>query len=139
MTAEIPTGANLNKPLVFLVDDDDNILSSLKVILIREYRVLTANNSTKAVVAIRTAHPDVVVLDIRMPEHDGFWVFSEIRKFDAHVPIIFNSAYQDVMSGSDAADIYKPFGYLPKTGNLGDFLDIMRRASKAAGYPKPQT
>jgi DNA-binding NtrC family response regulator len=122
------------KPLIFLVDDDDNVLSSLKVTLGRRYTVATCNNPVQAVREIKAKTPDIIVLDIKMPEHDGFWVFSEIRKFDKKVPIIFNSAYQDVMGQQDLQDAYAPFGHLPKTGNLGDFLALLQKAAKHAGW-----
>ena len=116
------------KPVIFVVDDDENILRALRIALAREYRVVTQNNPIKAVGDVQATCPDVVLLDIKMPERDGFWVFAEIRKFDTQVPIIFNSAYQDVMAPEDAQGTFAPFGYLPKTGRLGDLLELVRKA-----------
>jgi DNA-binding response OmpR family regulator len=125
---EVPPKGKRQKPVVYLVDDDETILRSLRIALASRYMVRTCSKPTRSVVEIKTFQPDVILLDIRMPEHDGFWVLSEIRKFNADVPIIFNSAYQDAMDKKDVGSVYRPFAYLPKSGRLDDLLDTFERA-----------
>ena len=91
------------KTSVMIVDDDESILMSLSIVLRRKYAVQTYNSAERAVAQAREAPPDIIVLDIKMPEHDGFWVFREIRKFNNQVPIIFNSAFQDMVPPEDFA------------------------------------
>jgi putative two-component system response regulator len=65
---------------VLVVDDLEANLSALTTILSLEgYRVLSARNGREALEAIRTARPDVVVSDVRMPELDGFALCREIK------------------------------------------------------------
>jgi len=128
LNVEIPAKGKRKLPLVILVDDDETILRSLRIALSGKYMVRTCNKPVRGVIEVRTYQPDLVLLDIRMPEHDGFWVYSEIRKFNTDVPIIFNSAYQDRVGGTDVQDVYKPFAYLPKSGRLDDILDTFARA-----------
>ena len=59
------------------------------------------------------------VLDIKMRGEDGFYAFREIRKIDPLVPILFHSAYQDVKNAYEIMNVYKPFAYLTKGGDLG--------------------
>ncbi len=116
------------RPVVLIIDDDDTILRALRVAMSRYFDIETCNSAVRGVTLVKTLRPQVVVLDVKMPEHDGFWVFQEIRKFDQHVPIIFNTAYQDAMSKDDVMASLKPFGYLPKSGNLSDFVHLISQA-----------
>jgi two-component system C4-dicarboxylate transport response regulator DctD len=125
-------GSAVARPLIYLIDDDEHVLRSLKLALMRKYDVRTHNEPVGAVFEVRALRPNVVVLDLKMPGHDGFWVFQEIRKFDAHVPIIFNSAYQDSLPAEDVMGAYGPFGYISKGDGLGGFLDMVARAVQAA-------
>lgn len=119
-----------NKTSVMIVDDDESILMSLSIVLRRKYAVQTYNSAERAVQQAHAMPPDIIVLDIKMPEHDGFWVFREIRKFNNQVPIIFNSAFQDMLPPEDMRGSYAPFGYLPKNGNLTEFLEMIAAAAK---------
>lgn len=122
------TSANA-KPVIFIVDDDESVLKALKIILSREYAVRTESRARTAVEAIRGVWPEVVVLDLKMPVHDGFWTFSEIRKFNADVPIIINSAYQDMIPPEDLRDAFRPFASIQKGGSLASFVNIVREAA----------
>lgn len=128
------------KPKVFIIDDDEAVLKSLRLILSRDYVVHTETRPQTAVEAIRRLLPDVVVVDLKMPIRDGFWTFSEIRKFDLNVPIIINSAYQDIVPPDDLRDSFRPFAFLQKGGPLATFVSVIRQAvasragaSRAAG------
>ena len=122
------------KPLVYLVDDDPNILRVLRVVLLRNYLVETCQISGQAVEEIRAKQPDVVVLDVRMPIHDGLWVFAQIRQFDPKVPIILNSAYQSELLPEDVLASFDPFAYLRKNGSLAEFQEVIARAAKQSGW-----
>jgi CheY-like chemotaxis protein len=124
------TGRNdgTSKPKVVVVDDNASFINSLRAVLRLKYEVTTCLDPFSGVEAVRNQQPHVVILDIKMPERDGFWVFREIRKFNAAVPIIFNSAYQDALDNDTLLGGFQPFGYVAKGGDLPAFLDLIARA-----------
>lgn len=77
---------------VLLIDDDKEMTDMLSVILEPNmFAVVAANNSTQGIDLVHQTKPDVVVLDLLMPDMDGWQVCKEIRKF-SQVPILVLSA-----------------------------------------------
>ena len=77
---------------VLIADDDPNVAAQLKPFFEREnYRVLTADNGERALETVWKERPDVLILDIVMPEKDGFAVCREIRERSS-MPILMLSA-----------------------------------------------
>ena len=103
------------KQLILAVDDEQDILRLLNRILESAgYDVVLATNGALALELLEERKPDLVLLDIRMPELDGFQVLGLIRQ-RADVPVVMLSGRGDVMAVHDAlglgADDYirKPF------------------------------
>ncbi|GEL16696.1 response regulator [Pseudonocardia asaccharolytica] len=101
---------------VLVVDDDVQILRALRINLTaRGYRVFTAVGGATALRAAADVHPDVVVLDLGLPDIDGTQVIAGLRGWTT-VPIIVLSARTDsndkVHALDQGADDYvtKPFG-----------------------------
>ena len=77
---------------VLVIDDDKEMTDMLKVILEpNTFDVVAANSSVLGIDLVRQVKPDVVVLDLLMPDMDGWQVCKEIRKF-SQVPILVLSA-----------------------------------------------
>jgi two-component system alkaline phosphatase synthesis response regulator PhoP len=100
---------------VLVVDDDVKTVELVKLYLNRDgYRVLTAYNGVEALRLARESHPDLIVLDLMLPELDGLEVCRTLRK-ESDVPIIMLTAKttdQDKLTGLElGADDYgtKPF------------------------------
>jgi DNA-binding response OmpR family regulator len=119
------------KPKIIVIDDDLQVLHTMTLALRRQYVVLTASEPEAGVKLVLDQDPDVVLCDVKMPRHDGFWVLSEIRKHNTDVPVVFNSAYQETVAQGDVSAIYKPFAYLHKTGEYETFLATLEAAVKA--------
>ena len=80
------------KPYTLLaIDDDPQSLVILSRILTAEYEVLLAKSSARGLELARNSQPDLIILDITMPEMDGFQVLGELRKHPvtASIPVIF--------------------------------------------------
>ena len=106
----------MKKPVVLVVDDEPQILRVMRASLpIRGYEVLTASSGEEALNQLSKQVPDLVILDLAMPEMSGLEVCRRVREFSA-VPIIVLSAKgseSDKVSALDlGADDYvtKPFG-----------------------------
>ena len=80
---------------ILVVDDEKNIVQLARLYLDKEgYRVEAAYDGAQALEKARTVRPDLVILDIMMPELDGLSVAKELRK-SSNVPIIILTARGD--------------------------------------------
>ena len=105
----------MNKPLVLVVEDDrpirNLIVTTLKA---HDYHYLTAENGHSAIIEATSHNPDIVLLDLGLPDIDGTQVIESIRSW-SNMPIIVISARsedKDKITALDAgADDYltKPF------------------------------
>jgi putative two-component system response regulator len=85
MTASIPQAAAaqtaLKRPTILIVDDEPSVRTFLNRLLLTEnYNVVTASDGHEALRAVSADAPDVVLLDINLPEIDGFEVCRRIRR-----------------------------------------------------------
>jgi len=108
----------MNMPAILLVDDEPNIVMSLEFLMRKNgYQVGIARNGTEALAALAETPYDLVLLDVMMPDVDGYQVCRQLRQRPdrAATKVIFLSAKSqpaDVQKGYDAgADLYipKPF------------------------------
>lgn len=120
-------------PIRVLTIDDDPAMTELLTLLlqIHQFDAITANNGHDGIALVKTAAPDIVLLDMMMPQMDGWQVCEEIRKF-SNVPIVVLSALNNpamVASALDAgADDYliKP---VPSSILIAHIKNLVRRSS----------
>ena len=100
---------------VMIVDDDANIVELIRLYFEKEgFTTVTANNGKKALELFKSEAPSIVILDIMMPEMDGWQVCREIRRI-SNIPIIMLTAkgetFDKVLGLELGADDYmvKPF------------------------------
>jgi two-component system KDP operon response regulator KdpE len=124
---------------VLIVDDDTQLLRALRINLTaRSYTVLTAADGRTALRAAAELRPDVVVLDLGLPDLDGTEVITELRTF-TQVPVIVLSARTDSSDKVHALDrgaddyVTKPFGVEELTARLR--AAVRRATTTAAGGP----
>ncbi len=86
------------RPTVLVVDDTPANLSLLNSLLKDQYRIKLANNGAKALELAAAAPPDLVLLDIMMPEMDGYEVCRRLKAAEptSHVPVIFLTAKTEI-------------------------------------------
>ncbi|HCM60607.1 MAG TPA: DNA-binding response regulator [Bacteroidales bacterium] len=106
----------MKKVNILLAEDDPNLGQLLKNYLnAREYETTLVTDGAQAMTIFRKERFHICLLDVMMPELDGFALAKGIREIDAHIPIIFLTAKnlkQDVIEGfKSGADDYltKPF------------------------------
>ncbi|MFO1351844.1 MAG: response regulator transcription factor [Gammaproteobacteria bacterium] len=102
---------------VLVAEDDIHICRGLQDLLEGEgYTTAAAADGDQALTLFAAEKPDFVLLDIMMPKRDGYQVCRDIRRLDAHIPVIFISAKSEevdrVIGLELGADdfIMKPFG-----------------------------
>ena len=117
---------------ILVVDDEVLLVKGIRFNLMNEgYEVITGCNGLEAVQQVQSQHPDLVVLDVMMPEMDGLTACGKIREF-SDVPIIMLTAKTDDMDkliGFDhGADDYltKPFNILELKARI---RALLRRAA----------
>ena len=83
-----------DKPVILAVDDTPENLDVVKGLLVPEYKVLVANNGRTALKIVEQQRPDLVLLDIMMPEMDGYEVCRRLKAdpATASTPVIFLTA-----------------------------------------------
>lgn len=124
---------------ILIVDDDEKIVSMLRRGLAFEgYEVQTASNGAEGLSKLMDKEPDVVVLDVMMPQIDGFEVCRRLREAGSKVPVLMLTAKDEVQSrviGLDTgADDYlvKPFALEEL---LARVRALLRRKSDIAETP----
>lgn len=124
----------LDQRATILVVDDEDSLTDLVASALRfaGYEVRTEANGYDALRSIKRETPDIVVLDVNMPELDGFEVCRRIRRDGLDVPVIFLTARDDIddkrMGFRQGGDDYltKPFSL----EELGLRIEALLRRSK---------
>ena len=123
------------KQKILIADDDSNISELISLYLMKEgYDTQKAKDGREALKLFQSYNPDLIILDIMMPEMDGYEVCREIRK-TASTPIIMLTAKGEdmdkIMGLEYGADDYitKPFNILEVKARI---KAILRRVSKPA-------
>jgi DNA-binding response OmpR family regulator len=105
-------------PKIIVVDDDKTSTTLFEqVLLMNKYEVVTLNESSKTLETAKEEHPDLIILDLMMPDPDGFKVCRMLRADPQfrRMPIIIVTALNDLDSklvamGAGANDyLVKPF------------------------------
>lgn len=102
--------------LILVVDDEPSIVQLARMYLEREaFRVSSASDGKSALQSIDTQHPDLVILDVMLPELDGFEVIRQLRARNNPVPVLMVTARDEdidkILGLELGADDYltKPF------------------------------
>ena len=128
--------------LLLVVEDEPNILELLAGSLrFTGFEVITATNGADAVQAARRRRPDLIVLDVMLPDIDGFDVARRLRSGGDHTPVLFltaRDAVQDRIKGlTIGGDDYvtKPFSLEEVIARI---RAVLRRFRGGAQEPSPR-
>jgi two-component system, OmpR family, KDP operon response regulator KdpE len=125
-------------PTILVVDDEPQILRALRIHLAaRQFEVVTAGTGTTALQAIHELRPDVVVLDLGLPDIDGVEVIRRLRGW-TDVPVIVLSGRTDRVDRDAAVDAGAD-DYLTKPFSVDELVARMRTrlaARKGPGSPR---
>ena len=121
------------KTVMCIEDNPDNRTLVVRVLMAEGYDVVTAGNAKEGLSLVRNLHPDVILIDINMPEIDGFTLTAKLREMKHldGVPVVAITA--NVMKG----DREKTFaagcdGYIQKPINVDLFPQQVAKFIKEA-------
>ena len=124
---------------ILVVDDEELLVKGIRFNLMNEgYEIITGSNGLEALALAQDQKPDLIVLDVMMPEMDGMTACSKIREF-SDVPIILLTAKADdmdkLMGFDNGADDYltKPFNILELKARIRALLRRSGAAEKEQG------
>ena len=111
---------------ILVVDDDKSLRRLYKAELEADgYEVILAENGQQAIELAAARSPDLVVMDLRMPEMDGLEAMARLLQDSSSRPVILNSAYSSFQENflAWAAD-----GYILKSADLNPLKEKIRAA-----------
>jgi putative two-component system response regulator len=117
---------------IFVVDDSDTCLSKVEEVLESQYRVMTLPSATKMFAMLEKIVPDLILLDISMPEMDGYTALRMLKnnKKTTNIPVIFLTGQADALVEARSFDlgvidfIVKPFSALVLLTRIKMHLDM---------------
>lgn len=125
---------------ILIVEDEDHIRENLKLNLeLENYEVIAVPDGAKAIKAFKEQRFDLIILDVMLPEMDGFDVCEQIRLDDRETPILFLTAKD---ASIDKIKGLKTGGddYMTKPFNLEELLlriiNLLKRSSKVPAEDK---
>jgi two-component system, NtrC family, response regulator AtoC len=123
---------------ILVVDDETPILESLEMFLCEKgYRVITAATGAEGEIKFRQHHPDVVMLDIRLPDKNGLEILKEMLDIANPPKVIMMTAFQDMETTIEAMKS-GAYEYLNKPLDAGEIERTVDRAFRMnwpAGIP----
>src|SRR5690242_2165138 len=115
-------------PTLLVIDDETSILYAFR----RAYRdadltLATASTAAEGLDAVARQQPDVVFLDINLPDQSGLETFRQIRRLDARIPVIFITGHGTTNTAIEAMKL-GAFDYLLKPLELDQLRRLVSRA-----------
>jgi two-component system response regulator AtoC len=113
---------------ILVVDDEQSMRIFLTKILLKEdYSVVTASSGAEAINRLTCDEPDIVILDLRLPDMDGMAVLEKAKKVLPAVPVIIITAHGGVQSAVEAMR-KGAYDYLTKPFKVEELLMTLERA-----------
>ena len=129
---------------VLLIDDDVTIIAEQvrQAFSCPHDRVEVACTGAAGLDRVQADAPDVILLDLRLPDQSGLEVYQHIRKIDARIPVIFITLAKSADAAIDAMKqgaydyLFKPLALSELRRTVGEALDVSRRMREPAILPE---
>src|SRR5204862_3032795 len=102
------------------------------------YRVEVAGTGAEGIERVRAGPPEVILLDLRLPDQSGLEVYQQIRKLDARIPVIFVTLAKTADTAIEAMKqgaydyLFKPLDLHQLRRVVGEAVDVARRMREPA-------
>jgi DNA-binding NtrC family response regulator len=115
-------------PTLVVIDDDPMVLRLFRRLLGDDgFQVVTAETGEQGIAAVREARPDVLVIDVGLPDESGLATFERARQFDAHLPILVISASENSDTAIEAMKL-GAYEFLVKPLDFPRFRETAQKA-----------
>ncbi|VGO22397.1 sensor histidine kinase [Pontiella sulfatireligans] len=111
---------------VLVIDDERGPRESLRMVLKYDYEIFLADRVDAGIELLRSEQPDLVIMDIRMPEKSGIEGLQEIRDIDPSVSIVMLTGYGDLET-AQAAIRFGANDYLQKPFDTDDIQAVVKK------------
>ncbi len=111
---------------VLVIDDEAGPRESLRMVLKTDYEVLLADNVDRGMEILKDEHPDVVVMDIRMPGKTGIQGLQELRAIDRQISVIMLTGFGALETAQEAIRLGAN-DYLKKPFDIAEIQDAIAR------------
>src|ERR1700745_3127372 len=123
-------------PKLMLIDDDPALIPKQvrQAFPAPSHQVEVASTGANGLARVRAEPPDVILLDLRLPDQSGLEVYQAIRLIDARIPVIFITASQKAGEAIEAMRqgaydyLFKPLDLHQLRRVVGEALDVARRS-----------
>jgi DNA-binding response OmpR family regulator len=136
--------AEMIKKRILCIEDDEEMIDLIRLILTRRgFEVLGAFSGESGLEIIRNEKPDLILLDLMMPEMDGWEVYQQIKSYDAthNIPVIVVTAKAQSIDRVLGLRIAKVDDYISKPFSPQELLDsidsVLTRKTKT-GNSQPE-
>lgn len=124
--------------IILVVDDDEADLELFRTILEKEgYMVLTADKGKDGLDEVRRKRPNLVILDLKMPDMSGIAVLREIKKIDENTEVIIITGYGAMKSARMAMRL-GAYEYITKPFDIDYVKAVVRDALSSVPDSAPQ-
>ncbi len=128
----------MNRPRVFLADDHSLLLEAFRNLLEPKYNIVgTATDGREMLSKVSKLHPEVVVLDISMPNLNGFVAAEKLKAMLPDVKIVFLTVNEDADMVTEAFNIGAN-GYLLKNSAASELFEAIDTVLNSGTYVTPQ-
>ena len=128
---------------LLLINDDLDLIAEQVRQAFPIHRVDAAGTAAKGLHRVQAEPPDVILLDLRLPDQSGLEVYDEIRKFNARIPVIFITLTKSADAAIEAMKrgaydyLFKPLDLHQLKRVVGEALEVARRIASRPRLPKP--
>lgn len=117
---------------ILLVDDSELMLRLEALFLEGDHDVVTAKSGAEALIRAVAERPDLVLMDLNMPEMDGREAARQLQRLDASagIPVVLVTTAEQIASGGGDEDyLVKPFDAKALRGKVGQYASPAARAA----------
>ncbi|MCM8784748.1 MAG: sigma-54 dependent transcriptional regulator [Candidatus Omnitrophica bacterium] len=114
---------------ILIIDDEEGVRESLKFALKDKYKIILSSNGKEGMFFIEKENPDLIILDILLPDIDGISLLKEIKKNYKDIPVIMLTAVSQIKTAVEAMKI-GAVDYITKPFDIEELILIIEKTLK---------